>query len=63
MGQIIGDTLNEGSLYGRVPTGLATNETYLAQVVASEYFYSSFSYPQAHYHHSIRVSHQSSKQN
>ncbi|KAB2575681.1 Lipase 1 [Lasiodiplodia theobromae] len=31
---MIGDTLNEGSLYGRVPTGLATNETYLAQVVA-----------------------------
>ncbi|KAK0628008.1 Secreted lipase [Lasiodiplodia hormozganensis] len=32
---MIGDTLNEGSLYGRVPTGLATNETYLAQVVAN----------------------------
>ncbi|OJD38004.1 carboxylesterase type b protein [Diplodia corticola] len=31
---IIGTTLNEGSLYGRVPTGLATNETYLNQVVA-----------------------------
>ncbi|KAL1638070.1 hypothetical protein SLS58_008996 [Diplodia intermedia] len=31
---IIGDVLNEGSLYGLVPTGLATNETYLAQVVA-----------------------------
>ncbi|KAL1617180.1 hypothetical protein SLS54_007957 [Diplodia seriata] len=32
---IIGDVLNEGSLYGLVPTGLATNETYLTQVVAT----------------------------
>ncbi|KAF4305073.1 carboxylesterase type b protein [Botryosphaeria dothidea] len=31
---IVGDTLNEGSIYGLVPTGTATNETYLTQVVA-----------------------------
>lgn len=36
--QITGTTLNEGSLYGLVPAGTATERAYLNAVVASKHY-------------------------